>query len=332
MIPFFRLVPPVPFVRTAAVLAATFAALAIAPSPARAEFPEKTVRVVVPYPPGGGMDAVTRAVAGKLSESLRQQVVVDNKAGGSGLIGIQAMTTAPADGYTLMTHALGFSVNPAVYKKLPYDGVKDIQPVAMLGFSPVYIAINPKLEAKTLQEFVALAKTRKLKGATFGFGASRLMMETLRLKGGFEMSFIPYNGTAPAVLATVSGETDFVMMDAPSLQQHIQSGALRGLAVASEKRAPGLPDLPTTREAGFPGVVVDFWYAMFTRAGTPPDVVKKLNAEINKVTQVPDVAQRMNALGIVPVNQSVDEFSRFYVGEVERWKDIVQKANVPPVD
>ena len=319
--------------RLARVLALVFAAASVlAPFAARADYPERLVRIVVPYPPGGGMDAVSRTIAARLTGTLGQSVVVDNRSGGAGLIGIQAMTNARPDGYTLMTHAMGFAVNPAVYKKLPYDAVKDIQPIAIVGFSPVYIAVNPKLEAKTLLEFVELARKRRLKGATFGFGASRLMIEAVRLHGGFEVDFIPYNGTAPAILATIAGDTDFVMMDAPSLQQHIASGSLRGLAVASEKRSPGLPDLPTTREAGLPGVVVDFWYAMFAKTGTPPDVVRRLNAEINKATQTPEVAQRMAAIGIVPNNMGVEESTRFYLAEVERWKDIVVKARIEPVD
>jgi tripartite-type tricarboxylate transporter receptor subunit TctC len=242
------------------------------------------------------------------------------------------MTNAPADGYTLMTHALGFAINPAVYRKLAYDPIGNIQPLAIVGFSPVYIAVNPKLEARTLQEFVALAKKRRLKGATFGFGASRLMMEELRLKGGFDLDFIPYNGTAPAIVATIAGDTDFVMMDAPSVQQHIAAGALRGLAVASETRSHGLPDLPTTAEAGMPGLVVDFWYAMFTRPGAPPEVLHKLNAEINKATAAPDVAQRMAAIGIVPRHMSLEASTLFYRSEVERWKGVVQKAKLEPVD
>jgi tripartite-type tricarboxylate transporter receptor subunit TctC len=318
------------FTRALAVVLA--AASMVVPFAARADYPDRLVRIVVPYPPGGGMDAVARTIAAKITVSLGQPVVVDNRGGGAGMIGIQAMTNARPDGYTLMTHALGFAVNPAVYKKLPYDATKDIQPVAIVGFSPVYIAVNPKLEAKNLQEFVELAKKRRLKGATFGFGASRLMIEALRLHGGFEVDFIPYNGTAPAIMGTISGDTDFVMMDAPSLQQHITSGSLRGLAVASEKRSPGLPDLPTTREAGLPGVVVDFWYAMFAKTGTPPEALRRLNAEINKATRDPEVAQRMAAIGIVPNNMSVEESTRFYLAEVERWKDVVQKARIEPVD
>lgn len=308
------------------------AASLLAPWVVRAEYPERLVRIIVPYPPGGGMDSVTRTIAARLSDTLGKPVVVDNRGGGAGMIGIQAMTNAPADGYTLMTHALGFAINPAVYRKLPYEPVKNIQPVAIVGFSPVYIAVNPKLEAKTLQQFVELAKKRRLKGATFGFGASRLMIEELRLKGGFEVDFIPYNGTAPAIIATIAGDTDFVMMDAPSLQQHIAAGALRGLAVASEKRSPGLPDLPTTAEAGMPGLVVDFWYALFTRPGAPPEVLHKLNAEINKATASPDVAQRMAAIGIVPNHLGLEESTRFYLSEVERWKGVVQKAKLEPVD
>ena len=318
------------FTRALAMVLA--AASLLAPLAARADYPERLVRIVVPYPPGGGMDAVARTIAAKITGTLGQAVVVDNRAGGAGMIGIQAMTNARPDGYTLMTHAMGFAVNPAVYKKLPYDAIRDIQPIAIVGFSPVYIAVNPKLEAKNLQEFVELAKKRRLKGATFGFGASRLMIEALRLHGGFEVDFIPYNGTAPAIMGTISGDTDFVMMDAPSLQQHIATGSLRGLAVASEKRSPGLPDLPTTREAGLPGVVVDFWYAMFAKTGTPPDVLRRLNSEINRATKDPEVAQRMAAIGIVPNNMSVEESGRFYLAEVERWKDVVQKARIEPVD
>ena len=315
------------------VLACVVATMSIvAPLAASADYPDRILRIVVPYPPGGGMDAVTRTIAARLTVTLGQPVVVDNRAGGAGMIGIQAMTNARPDGYTLMTHALGFAVNPAVYKKLPYDPIGDIQPVAIVGFSPVYIAVNPKLEARTLQEFVELAKKRRMKGATFGFGASRLMMESLRLQGGFEMDFIPYNGTAPAIIGTIAGDTDFVMMDAPSVQQHILSGSLRGLAVASEKRSPGLPDLPTTREAGLPGVVVDFWYAIFMKAGSPAEAVRKMNTEINKATQVPDIAQRMAAIGIVPNNMSVEDSSRFYLAEVERWKDVVIKAKIEPVN
>lgn len=317
----------------ATVVGATLAAAALMlATAARADYPDHMMRIIVPYPPGGGMDSVTRTVAAKLSENLGQAVVVENRPGGAGMIGIQTMRNARADGYTLMTHAMGFAINPAVYKNLPYDADKDIQPIAIVGFSPVYIAINPKLPAHTLREFVELGKKRRLRAATFGFGASQLMVEEFRMKAGIEVDQIPYNGAAPAILATIAGDTDFVMMDAPSLQQQIAGGALRGLAVASEKRSPGLPDLPTTREAGVPGVVVDFWYAIFTRAGTPPDVLRKLNAEIAKSTQTADVAQRMNALGIVPNTLGLDESTRFYHSEVERWKTVVKEAHIQPVD
>jgi tripartite-type tricarboxylate transporter receptor subunit TctC len=321
------------FIRLLAALA--LAASLFAPpavQAAQAEYPDHLVRIVVPYPPGGGMDLVTRTVAAKLSDELGEAVIVDNRPGGSGMIGINAMVNSRPDGYTLMSHAMGFAINPGVYRKLPYDPVKDIQPVAILGFSPVYLAVNPKLEAHDLREFLALAKKRRLKAAIFGFGAAQLMVEDLRLKGGFEVDLIPYNGTAPAIMGTIRGDTDFVVMDEPSLQQHIASGALRPLAVASEKRSPNLPDIPTMREAGLPGVVVNFWYATFARAGTPHDVLVKLNAEINDATRSPEVAQRMNGMGIVPNQLSLDESSRFYLDEVERWKDVVKKANVQPVD
>jgi tripartite-type tricarboxylate transporter receptor subunit TctC len=313
-----------------ALLAA--AASLLAPPLAQAQYPDRLVRIVVPYPPGGGMDLVTRMVASQLTASLGQSVVVDNRPGGTGMIGIQAMTHARADGYTLMTHAMGFAINPAVFKKLSYDPINDIQPLAIVGFSPVYLAVNPKLGVHNLREFIELARKRRLKAGIFGFGASQLMVEELRLKAGFEVDLIPYNGAAPAILGAIAGDTDFVMMDAPSLQQYIVSGKLLGLAVASETRSPSLPDLPTMREAGLPGVVIDFWYGMFTRTGVPQEALARLNAEINKATQLPEITERMAGIGIVPHPMDLKASTRFYLDEVERWKEVVKKADVKPVD
>jgi tripartite-type tricarboxylate transporter receptor subunit TctC len=317
--------------RLAAALATMLtAATLLVPAVGHAEFPERPVRIVVPFPAGGGMDAVSRVVAKDLSDSLGQSVIVENRPGGNGVVGILAMVNSEPDGYTVLTQALGLAINPSIYQTLPYDG-NAIQPVTILGFSPVYLAVNPKLPVHSLREFVELARKQRLRAAVFGLGAGRMMAEALRLEGGFDVDMVPYKGAAPAITGTMAGETDFVMMDAPSVQQYITSGRLRGLAVASEKRSPTLPELPTMGEAGLPGVVVDFWYAMFTRPDVPLDVRQTLNTEINRVIQSPEVAERMKAMGIIPNPMSLDDAHRFYQSEVKRWGAVVKAAGVQPI-
>jgi len=318
--------------RFAAAFAAMMTAAALlAPATGHAEYPERAVRVVVPFSAGGGMDAIARVVSKELSDSFGQSVVVENRAGGNGVVGILAMTNAEPDGYTLLIQALGLAINPSIYSKLPYNG-DELQPLTVLGFSPVYLAVNPKLPVNSLKEFVDLARKQRLRAAVFGLGAGRMMVEALRLEGGFEVDMVPYKGAAPAITGTIGGETDFVLMDAPSVQQYITSGRLRGLAVASEKRSPTLPELPTMAEAGLPGVVVDFWYAMFTRPNVPADVQQTLNAAINRAIRTPEVASRMEAMGIIPNPMSLEDATRFYQGEVKRWGTVVKAAGVPTID
>jgi len=304
------------------------AGAAMAGSPARADFPDRMIRWIVPFPAGGGLDAVTRIVAGKLADNIGQNVIVENKSGGSGFIGIVALTQSKPDGYTLMMQALGMSMNPSIYKRLPYDPVNDIQPVAQIGAVPVIVAIGPKVEVATLAEFVALAKSqpRRYKGAAFAVGSSTLMFEMFKLQAGVDVSIVPYRGVVDAVAATVGGETDLVIMDGTSVVPHIKAGRLRGLAVAAKARMAELPDVPTTTEVGLPDYRIEFWYAAFTRGGTPSPIVARLNSEINKAVAAPEVTGKLKAMGLTPLNRTADEFTNQHHREMKEWAEVVKQS------
>ena len=310
------------------------AGVLFAAPPTRAEFPDHTVRWIVPFPAGGGLDTVTRIVAPKLAESIGQSVIVDNKSGGSGFIGIMALVQSPPDGHTLMMQALGMSMNPSIYKNLPYEPRKDLQPVALLGVVPVILAIGPKVEATTLKDFVALAKAapRRYKGASFATGSGTLKLEMFRLQAGIDVPIVPYRGVVDAVAATTAGETDLVIMDGTSVVPHIKAGRLRGLAIAADARLAELPDVPTTAEAGLPDYKIEFWYGAFTRGGTPRPVVERLNAEINKAVALPEVQDKLKAMGLTPVSRSVDQFTQQHYCEMDEWAEIVKRSGFKPLE
>ena len=312
---------------------AAFGAVVL-PHSASAEFPDRMIRWIVPFPAGGGLDAVTRIVGGKLSENIGQQVIVENKTGGSGFIGAVALATSKPDGYTLMTQALGMSMNPSIYKNLPYDAMKDIKPVAQIGAVPVIIAIGPKIEAKTLKDFIALAKAtpRRYKGASFALGSGALMLEMFRLQAGIELPIAPYRGVADAVAATSGGETDVVIMDGTSVVPHIKAGRLRGLAVAAATRLAELPDVPTTAEAGLPDYKIEFWYAAFAQGGTPTPLIDKLNVEINKAVAAPNVTEKLKAIGLAPANRTADDFTAQHYREMTEWDEVVKKSGFTPLE
>jgi len=306
------------------------AALAAAglPGSARADFPDRTVRWIVPFPAGGGLDAVTRIVAGKLADNIGQNVIVENKTGGSGFIGTVALAQSKPDGYTLMTQALGMSMNPSIYKDLPYDPIKDIQPVAQIGVVPVVIAVGPKVEAKSMADFIALAKAnpRRYKGGSFATGSGTLMLEMFRLQAGIELPIVPYRGVADAVSATTGGETDVVIMDGSSVVPHIKAGRLRGLAVAADKRIAEIADVPTSAEAGLPDYKIEFWYAVFANGATPKPIVERLNAEINKAVASPEISGKLRAIGLAPANRSADDFTAQHHREMKEWAEVVRRS------
>jgi tripartite-type tricarboxylate transporter receptor subunit TctC len=325
-----------PVLSRRSVLQAAFglAAVCAAITPAYAEFPDRMIRWIVPFPAGGGLDAVTRIVAGKLSENIGQQVIVENKTGGAGFIGAVALATSKPDGYTLMTQALGMSMNPSIYKSLPYDPIKDIRPVAQIGAVAVVIAIGPNVPATNLKELIAYAKAnpKKLKGGSFALGSGTLLLEMFRLQAGIELPIVQYRGASDAIAATNGGETDIVIMDGTSVFPHIKSGRVRGIAVAADKRLPELPDVPTTVEAGLPEYKVEFWYTAFAQGGTPKPIVDRLNLEINKAVAAPDVAEKLKAMALSTSNRTADDFTAQHLREMKEWADIVARSGFQPLE
>lgn len=304
------------------------------PGIARADFPDRRITWIVPFPAGGGLDAVTRIVAGKLADNIGQQVIVENKSGGAGFIGAVALATSKPDGYTLMTQALGMSMNPSIYKTLPYDPIKDIRPVAQIGAVPVVLAIGPNVPANNLKELIAYTKEnpKKLKGGSFALGSGTMLLEMFRLQAGIELPIVQYRGASDAVAATNGGETDIVLMDGTSVFPHIKAGRVKGIMVAADKRIPELPDVPTSVEAGMPNYKVEFWYAAFAQGQTPKPVVDRLNAEINKAVSAPDVKEKLRAMGLATTSRTADDFTAQHLREMKEWAGIVQQSGFKPLE
>ena len=266
------------------------------------QYPNKPVRVVIPWPPGGSNDVVGRIVLQKVGENLGQQFVIDNRAGAAGSIGADVVAKAPADGYTLMVHSTTHVGNAAIYKKLPYDTLKDFVGVALLAAQPGALTVHPSLPAKSVREFIALAKSRpgQINYSSSGNGsAPHLSMALFISMTGIKIMHIPYKGGAPQVTALVSGETQASLATISTVLTQIRSSRLRPLGVSSPKRSGALPEVPTIAESGVPGYEMNPWIAVFAPAGTPKAVITRLNTEINKALQHPDVSQSL-------ANQALD--------------------------
>ena len=307
----------------AIALAATFA---IAPAAAQ-NFPAKPVRFVVGLAPGGGTDIVARMVGQKLSQNINQQVIVDNRPGASGNIAAELVARGAPDGYTLLVTTASHVINPALYKKLNYDPIKDFAPVTQLTAQPYIFVVHPTMPAKNVKEFVGLAKSRK-DGLTYASSGSGLLghlaMELLKSESNFSATHIPYKGAAPALMATISGEVDAFFPTIISGTPQVKNGKLRAIAVTTKERSPLLPNVPTVAEQGFPGYEVSGWYGLLAPAGVPKDVLAYLNAETVKVLRDGEVKQRMSNEGAVPVGSTPEQFASYMRSEAQKWAKVVK--------
>ncbi len=294
-------------------------------------YPTKPIRVIVPFSPGGVTDVVARMLASRLSENLGQQVVVENRPGGAATIGMEAVAKAAPDGYTLGVANTSFGINPILLKKMPYDTDKDLAPVSHIANAPFVLSVHPSVPAKSINELVALAKARPgaLNYASSGnASASQMATELLKYLTKTDMVHIPYNGGGPATVAVLSGEVSVRIGSIPAALPHFKSGRLRPLGVTTAKRDPAIPDVPTIEEAGVPGYESSEWQGIVVRAGTPPDVIDRLNHEIVKSLKAPDVDQRLAKVGSYVVGSTVQEFAAHIKKEREIWSKVIKAAGI----
>lgn len=291
-------------------------------------FPAKPIRLIVPYPAGGATDMMARLVALKLSEGFKQQVLVDNKPGAGGNIGVDMVAKAPADGYTIGISATNsFAINPHLTQKLPYDALKDLTQISMIGVIPNVIVVNAEFPAKTMAELVAQAKKQPLAYASPGQGTSlHLAGELLNDAAGIQMTHVPYKGDVPALQDVIGGRVPVMTSNLAGVLPHIRSGKLRALAVTTAKRATQLPDVPTMVEAGYKDFDISVWFTIFSASAVPRDVLEILNREIQRALNMPDVQQRLREANIEPAPTSLEQIRIYTLAEHERWGRVVKKT------
>jgi tripartite-type tricarboxylate transporter receptor subunit TctC len=308
-------------------------AAALAAGGTRADdYPSRPIRLVVPYAAGGGADSVARIIAKRVSETIGQTIVIENRGGAGSIIGTELVNRSDPDGYTLLLGQSGpISINPAVYKKLPYDPLKDFAPVTMTTAYPYIMVVNPALGVKTLQEFVALARSKpgELNYGTTGVGAANhLVTELFDSKAGIRMTHIPYRGTALAVTDLIAGQVQVVFADPISALQHISAGTLLALAVTSKERSPVAPQVPTVSESGYPGFDAIAWHGILAPANTPPAIINRLNSEIVQALQDPETRALLEKQAMQTVGNSPQAFASFIKQDIAIWKEVADQAKV----
>jgi tripartite-type tricarboxylate transporter receptor subunit TctC len=325
-----------PFAAIATLLAALTvgSGSAFAQNPATS-YPNKAIRFVVPYTPGGTTDILARIIAAELTKNWGQQVFVDNRPGAGGNIGTDFVAKADPDGYTIVMGAIStHAINPSLYKNIPYDHIKDFAPVTRVGFLPNVLVVNPSLPVKTVKEFIAYGKANpgKLSYASPGTGTSlHLSGELFKSVTGVDMVHVPYKGSAPALTDLLGGQVLAMFDNLPASLPHIKAGKLRALAVTTAKRAPALPEVPTMVEAGVPDFVVTSWFAVFVPAKTPKEIIAKLNSEMVKVLNSPGVKEKLAEQSVEAAPTTPEELAAFVKSETERWGKVI-KATGATVD
>jgi len=311
----------------------TFLALAVAPfAHAQDDYPNRTVRIIVPFAPGGSTDVVARILADKLGTELKQSFVVENRSGAGGNIGADAVAKASPDGYTLLMGTTGvLAINKYLYKEMSFDPERDLVPVSYTSLITNILVVNPQVPAKTVSELVALARAKpgSLTFASSGAGSStHLSAELFKSMAGVDILHVPYKGSSQAITDLMGGQVTMLFDNAPSSIPFVEQGKLRALAVTSTKRLPNLPDVPTLDEAGVKGYESLSWSGIMAPAGTPKRVIDKLSAAIEKILRDPDVKQRFASLGVDPVGGPPEAFSRHIRAESEKWARVVKTANI----
>jgi tripartite-type tricarboxylate transporter receptor subunit TctC len=317
--------------RSPALLAALFIGVASPMAQALAQaYPAKPVTIIMPYSAGGSSDLLTRAVAKHLSEQWGRNVVVENRAGASGMIGAELASKATPDGYTLLSTTSSYAGTVAIRAKLPFDPVKSFVPVAMIARAPVVLAVHPGVPVKSVKEFIALAKQRPLNYSSSGTGGNNhFAMELLASAAGIKMQHIPYKGIAPAVVALISGEVDAVIASSPAVMAQVKAGKARALGVSSLKPTPLVPGLPAIAESGVPGYSYENWWAIFAPAGTPANVLNTLNSSINKVLVSPEMKQLLEREGAGAEPMSLAQLADLLPREISRYRKAAHDARMP---
>ncbi len=292
-------------------------------------YPDKPIRIIVPYPPGGFNDTLARTLGQKLTEKWGQPVIVDNRPGGGTTIGTGLAAKSAPDGYTLLIISFAFVTNPALYASLPYDSEKDFAPIVLAATTPNLLVVNPALPVKSVKDLLAVAKAKpgNLNYASAGNGSSNhLSMELLKSLAKVDMAHIPYKGSAPAVTDLIGGQVDLMFDNVPNVLPQVKAGKLRALAVSSKERSPFVKDLPTVAEAGVPGFDVSVWFGVVAPAGTPRPVIAKLNAEINGILKLAQIRQAFNNQGVEPMGGTPAEFSAFIASQTMKWGKVVKDS------
>lgn len=292
-------------------------------------YPTGPVRIVVPFPAGGGVDTTGRLIGQKLAEALGKPFVIDNRPGANGMIGSEIVATSPKDGYTLMVNGANFVTTPSLYSKVTYDPIKDFAPISLLSVAPNVLVVHPSLPAKSVKELIALAKARPghVNFAGSGSGSTpHLAAELFNTLANVKMVHVPYRGTSPAIVGLMSGEASVMFMPTTNAVQLVKAGKLRALAVTSRTRLSALPALPTVAESGLKDYESSQWYGMLAPAGTPADILNTLAAHAMKIMQAPDMKQRMTASGNVSVGSTRDTFATHLKTEFAKWAKVIKQS------
>jgi tripartite-type tricarboxylate transporter receptor subunit TctC len=315
--------------RMLCALALLSCAFGVANIAAAQSYPNKSIRIIVPYPPGGATDVMARLIAQKLSESWQQVVVVDNRSGASGTVGSDMVAKSAADGYTLLMQGTQHAINLSLYKQLPFDTLRDFAPVAFIGSAPFLLVVHPSVPANSVGELIAYIKTRP-GGLNYGSsgigGGAHLAGEIFKTNAGVQLTHIAYKGAAPAMVDLVGGQLPMVFDPIPTSITQVRSGKIKALAITSARRSALMPELPTIAESGLPGFEVVAWFGLYAPAATPKDIVTKLNAEVNRILQLPEIKEKFASLGAESMPMTTDQFALYLRAEITKFAKAIKDS------